>query len=390
MDRQDFYRYKRLASNSDLDFTKYFLLTLLRKMKILHIEDYRTLCPAPEISMLLEAIKNNRLLQDTKRHEDIVFSVYCRYLDYISAKEKVLPYIGNSSNKETYRKEQTAAERDLAAINRGLFGEEERRSYLRRLSTKLLTVQIVCKKINGTIFDSREYQRGVTLLKKVGLFSETTIFDTKLYNRSKPFDKIITLCEENKDLKLSFGSSFSEPGFLDIWLPYVFLQTLTEQDSECISRLQIELQEKPKADLRDEIYEWLLANRKDIGLVDSNKFTKEAISTTIGFVPVVAPIYGLYKLLQLLFSVHSMRKTNISNVAQLIGIALLVELCTGEIHMKYSIHKWILWFCNIFIKSAKDSNWILSQREMGSWTKTDLYVPWYEYSQDKLRQLKLI
>ncbi len=390
MDKQDFYRYKRLASISDLDFTKYFLLTLCRKMKILQLVDYRMLCPAPEISKSLESIKDSRLLKDTKRYEDIVFSGYCRYLDYISVKEKVIPYIGNSSDKEAYRKEQIAAEKHIDAINRGLFGEEERRSYLRRLSTKLLTAQIVCKKLNGSIFDSREYQRGVTLLRKVGLFSESIIFDTKCYNRSKPFDKLISLCDKNKELKLSFESSVSGPGFMDIWLPYVFLQTLSEQDRECISKLELELQEKSKVDLKNEIYEWLLANRKDIGIVDGNKFAKEAISTTIGFVPIAAPIFGFYKLFQLLFSTYSMRKTNISNIAQLIGVALLTEQCIGTIDMKYSTRNWIMWFCNIFKNSERDSNWILSQREMGSWTKTDLYIPWYEYSQDKLSVLKLI
>lgn len=389
MDKKDFLRYKRLASNSDLDFLKYFLLTLLGEMKILKLLDYSILCSTHEISEMLKVIQNNRLLENTKKYENVVFSGYCKYIDYISAKERVLPYIGNSSDKEIYRKEQIAAERDLAAINSGLFGDEERRSYLRRLSTKLLTAQIICKKTNGVIFDSREYESGVTLLKKAELFSENIIFDSRLYNQSKVVDKLVSICEKNRDLKLSFGNSMLEPSFLNIWLPYVFLQTLSNQDKRCISRLKIELQEKSRLDLKDEIYEWLLANRKNLGLGDRGKFIKETISTTIGFTP-VGPLSGFYKLLKLLPLVYNLRNANISNVSQLIGVALLTEQCTGEIDMKYTMHKWIVWFYNIFKKSERDSNWILSQREMGSWTKTDLYVPWYEHSQDKLKQLRLI
>lgn len=390
MDREDFRRYKRLASKSDLDFLKYFLLTLLCEMKILHLEDYRVLCSTPDISKMLAAIQNSRLLRDTKRYENIVFSGYQNYLDYISAKERVLPYIGNTLDKEAYRREQIAAERDLTAINRGLFPKEDRRSYLRRLSTKLLTAQMICKKINGTILDSREYQRGATLLKAIGLFSENTIFDGNLYNRSKSFDQLISICERNNYLELSFGSLLAEPGFVNIWLPFVFLQTLSKQDRRCISRLEKELQEKTKPDLGAEIYDWLLANKKNLGLLDRCSFAKDAISTAIGFVPVAGPMYSFYRLFQLLFCAHDIRKQNISSVAQLIGVALMTELSTGEIDMKYSMHKWIVWFFNIFKASASDTKWVMSQREMGSWTKTDIYVPWYEHSEDRLKQLRLI
>ena len=385
MDIQDFLRYKRLASRSSLDLTKSFLLELLRKIGALEVFDYTMLCSPAEVSNMLKSIKDFRLLKDTKKHEDVVFSGYHQYLNYISGKEKVLPYIGDVSDNKAYISEQNAAQRDLDAINRGLFTEEDRCSYLRRLSTKLLSAQVICKKLNGMIFDSLEYQGGVDLLKKEGLFSEAILFDKNLYNNRTSFDKLISLCETTE----SFHNRFKwlkEPGFIDIWLPYLFLERISKQDNESMSMLKKELLHKTVNELKIEVLEWYMENQN----LPRNDLWKKCTSILIGLIPPASLLWGLKNMVDLRSTANEMYKSNFSTASQLIGIALMAEQSAGIFELNKKIHEWTVWFSSILKEPEKDWAWIVSQREMGAWTNTELYVPWYEHSQIRLKQLRLV
>lgn len=393
MDRSDYFRYKRLAALSDIDFLKYFLLTLLRRIGFLCLLDYKTICPPRVIEKSLDAIRDSRLLQDTERHQEVIRSGYLWYLDYISGKEKILHLIGSDSDRKAYEKEKAAAERDLSAMASSRFGKGDRHSYLRRLATKLLTAQTVCDRIGATIFDSREYQRGATLLKQQGLLPENARFENALFARSKAFDKLLSLCEKEGCLKTLPETAVSTSGVLRIWLPYAILERLSNIEQQLVSRLQCEILQKSKSEIEQEVEEWLQLNRKGLGGIEGHRHAKGALEAVVGIIPVVGQAYGIYSMLRSLFFIHTVSRIRVSSVAELIGIALATEVGVADIQLRYRLARvWIKWFYNIFImrSSEEDRSWSISQREMGAWTDTDLYVPWYEYSKEKLQDLGLI
>lgn len=398
MDITDYFRYKRLAAHSDMDLIKYFLLTLLKRIKILHLLNYRSICSQQTILKTLEAIKDKNFLRDTKRHEVAVRSGYIWYLKYIAGKEKILPAIGCPSADTAYDREKTTAEAHLLAMTKGRFLHEDRRPYLRRLATKLMTAQTVCKAVNGVIFDSREYNTGVTLLKKYGLLSQRTVFDSKLFSRSASFHKLLSFCEKEGYMNLGTGITQTTPTLLRIWLPYAFMERLATKDSNLVSTLQSELVSMSKRELREEVEEYIQSNRSTLGGVEKYKHIANAVDTAVGVVPVAGQISAIYKMFRSILAAHNQSKVYASNAAQLIGIALATEMRVANIDLRYRVMRryrimrsWISWLEAIFRRqsSEEDQKWILSQREMGVWTETGIYVPWYEHSEEQLQYLGL-
>ncbi len=153
MDRADYYRYKRLGSHSDLDFLKYFLLTLLRRLRILRLLDYSRICSEESIVTSLNGIREQKLLRNTKRHVDVVRSGYHRYLDYIGKKERVLGLFAGATEEQSFGREQAAARKHIREMEAGTFDDYERDSYLRRLATKLMAAKTVCDRVGGIIFE---------------------------------------------------------------------------------------------------------------------------------------------------------------------------------------------------------------------------------------------
>ena len=391
MDRSDVDRYKRLAARSDVDFLKYFLLTLLFRSNFIRLLDYKAILSLGSIEKSLRSLSNSKLLFDTERHHKIIYAGYERYLQYIANKENIFSLIGNSADEKTYQKERIAAKKDLSRMLSGSYDEEDRQSYLRRLSTKLMAAQNVCNVIGGTIFDSREYQQGTTLLRNQGLLPSNAQFEVSLFTCSKAFDEVLKFCEKQGVLKPVRGKQNAN-GMLRIWLPYAILETLSHTDQHMVSSIQQELIGKSQRDLEDEVEEWLQNNRKGLGGLESHRHAKEAMDAAMGLIPIIGQTMGIYKIIRSLYFMHSMSKIRVSNVAELIGVATASELGVADISLRYKLKRfWIKFFYKIFKTrpSEDDDSWKNSQREMGAWTDTELYVPWYEHSEEKLKAFRL-
>ncbi|MEE8046617.1 MAG: hypothetical protein V3T49_07250, partial [Dehalococcoidia bacterium] len=84
--------------------------------------------------------------------------------------------------------------------------------------------------------------------------------------------------------------------------------------------------------------------------------------------------------------------TPVTSVAELVGIAVMTEGWPDRLERQRRRDKWIQWFYKHFggAASAEDRRWAASQRQMGAWTRADVYVPWYEHSEEELKRNRLV
>ena len=392
MDRADYYRYKRLGTHADLDFLKYFLLTLLERLGVLIFLDYSQICSEQSIITSLDGIRARNLLRYTKRHADVVRSGYYKYLDYISKKERVLTLFGGTTDHDSFDREQAAAKKHIREMELGAFDDYERNCYLRRLATKLMTAQTVCEKVGGVIFDSREYQRGVTLLKNEGLLPPSSVFYAEPFKRAPGFDRLLGFCEKEGYLRQTRDDA-KRMDVLRFWLPYSLLENLGIRGQTLVPIISRQLAATSEQQLKAEVEEWFHSHHHSLGGLERHKHWITAATNAMGFVPFVGNIVGGVLAIRELLSVRQSARTSFTTVAELIGIALMTEAGPANLDLRKRISNlWIRWFYNHFGRrhATQDEKWSSSQREMGAWTRTDLYVPWYEHSDERLKSLRLV
>ena len=367
MDRDDYQRYKRLSAISDIDFLKYYLLTLLNLRGMVRFLDYKNILTPRNVLKYMEFIdKRSKVIKKANQYDDKILSGYKNYINYISNKESFLSIIRNQADLINYRREKDIAEKHLKFIKDGKFDKAKKESYVRRLCTKLMAAQVVSDKIGGRIFDSLEYKSGIEILENEGVSIQYK-FAKEVFNRNKHFMRM-------KQFMIDRGF-IKEQSLISV--PIVLLEGIRKYSSNIVSLLKSEIQRINFTELEREV----------ISFLNERSSLKDDLSFSSFMSSIIGIRIDIFSYLSLLLSGVGFYQTrgfnpNYSLTSQLISNALAQE---GEIKKRFYIRKmWIRWFFKLFKRNLREEDflWGRTQRSMEDWTKMEVYVPYYEKALD--------
>jgi len=89
MDKADFRRYERLATISDIDFLKYYLLTILKRIGVICLRDYSKIYHQKLIEQNLQSINESKILNLTSQYEAEILQGYINYLESVVSAKKL-------------------------------------------------------------------------------------------------------------------------------------------------------------------------------------------------------------------------------------------------------------------------------------------------------------
>lgn len=178
MDRRDYHRYRRLAGLSDVDFHKYFTLTLLATQRFIRFLDYKNWYTPEAITKSLERLGASKIIDEPYRFVPNAIQAYGRYGNYVDGKRPFLEIATDAHGLRRLAQERASTDHDLVLLNSGKGDTRHLVAYLSRLATKLLAAEAIAVSFrvagyDADIFDSMEYSCGTDILSEGGIELQT-------------------------------------------------------------------------------------------------------------------------------------------------------------------------------------------------------------------------
>ncbi len=375
MDRADYFRYRRLAASSDMDFLKYFILTILVRIRVIYLIDYQHIYISSIIDRSLQRIYESHILLPPKIYEYDVRGGYINYLGYIEEKKKILRFLGEQDERD-YLDEREAAEKHLMAIGTGKFSIDDSKSYVRRLATKLVSAQYIAERLKGVVFDSMEYEVGFRVLQKNRLISQNSLFASHLFNDTNGRKILIDYCIRHYG---DLDPRWQNRAPLSIFTPIALFADIIETD--LLRNIKTELSNIRTDALEREVIEFHHLRKGRGRHLRKYKRHFESLVNLLSVKYGIISLGNATRTLGDLANADLSKKKGYSLISQLIVIALEEEDRHYNLAWQVKWLKWwISWFSNIFTPKLSDRMWEITQRKMGLWTDTSLYVPPFEGS----------
>lgn len=385
IDIEDYNRYHRLANKSNTSFVKAFLLKLLKSSRFLWVIDYTLFYNSADCA---KTFLQSRAITDTlykfDNTQDFVYenaaNSYEGYISYARSdlRESIYKLV-DAKNIGSFKNSQEKAIFQYNQIKGKRFSNDLLNSYWSRLFTKILSSYHIVRTINRTykhlhvsVFDSLEYLPVQQVINKINYHSfkdlgnYSKIIDINSFQRID--ERIYKIVENEKIADNDF------PVIIPLLVAYIIGQkeineTLIQQVSSLnYSKLENEV---------NDLYK--------IYLFENNKINegKGVISTILGLVDgTFSYLFATDLLINLLYTVKKIENSDKSELAKLLTLAVIYNEPFAKSNIpkfKFDFKYWLTYFISVFKKRTKfDISWNESQRNMGDWTKTDIYLPWYE------------
>lgn len=220
------------------------------------------------------------------------------------------------------------------------------------------------------IFDSREYETGIAILRHAGLAIQHP-FAADLFEPNAKFEAIKEELEKRTGLKRD----------LLIVAPITLLMEIKAQPTTMTETLARELRDPNLARCLPEEVQFCIDNE----FYPGTNYRRHAISASVA-ITVLGVVTDLYGTLPLIGVAATVLSFSLPGGAKLHGQTLTAQLiasatkCIGQRQSRrQTVERWIRWFDRIFGgPSMGDQAWERSQRDMIDWTKRELYTPWFE------------
>jgi len=385
IDIEDYNRYHRLAKESNTLFVKAFLLKLLKTSGFLWVIDYTTFYNVKDCA---KTFLQSKTITDTlykyDNTQDLIYEYasysYEGYISYARSdlRESIYKLV-DTDNIKSFKNSQEKAVNQFNQIKNKKFSNDLLNSYWNRLFTRILSSYHIVKTLNHSyknlyvsVFDSLEYLPVQQVIKKINyhdyhdLTNYSKIHDINSFQKID--ERIYRIVENEKITDDKF------PVIIPLLIAYIVGQkeinkTLTQQVSD-LNYHEI------KNEVNDLYKKYLFNNNK----VNEGK---GVITTILGLINGnFSYLFAADILLNLIYTVKKIENSDKSELAKLLTLAVIFNEPFANLKtpkFKFDYKYWLTYFISIFKKRTKfDISWYESQRNMGDWTKTEIYLPWYE------------
>ncbi len=379
IDSRDVQRYHRLAAHSYVDFLVDYLFTLLICKKILCPVDYQQLLGLQNRRQIVET--SDELSGKQYRDGSLLFDQsvigYELYTSYARSDAKRQLYVTAGAHELTsFDASKAAAKQQLDQIAHDQYEKPFLRMYTRRLLTKCLSTMEIADKLFKTysvklrVFDSPEYSVGADLLRAGAVISRM--------QRQSDFAFVdLGLAKNIREREAAFyGEGFEAS------LVYSSIASVIDRKLYDAARQEWALggtQSPNFQKIRECAVLLALETDKHGGLWNSLAWNLLSLAPGL---PVGAAAMAVAQLSARLFGYRNMRKDKenaLDGLTPSEKFAVISGHISQTVRQSHEEMGWFGWLQSAFRrKQSHDYRWQLSQKAMGSWVETDIYVPWFE------------
>ena len=380
IDIADVRRYQRLASQSYVDFLVAYVFALMINQQILCPVDYRQYLPVDkrrEISGCAQSVAGQNV-RDGKRLYELAIHGYRQYIGYARGEARETLYGNSGSERElkSFAESKRIAMEQLDAIEHEVYEKAFLEKYANRLVTKCLAAREIAGRlfrqygVRLRVFDSPEYTVGADLLTSRHVISGV--------HRDQDFSFAdLGLAREIREREATFAGG----GYTDSMV-YTAVAAALRPDLYRTIRQQMDAGPAPKPDVRRIVNAACLSTRETLS---NRRLHQTLVRNLLSLFSGVGTWPALASVAQLLGGLIHFRLARSDSERLMTKMAPIDEFILLSTHVEQSFSRrrnatwWGNWIRYIFRQPLReDYRWQVSQKTMGTWVETGIYVPWFE------------